>query len=848
MFLLLALAMPFFLYGKEPSIFTPTLSADALVSDDTVATTDSAGGTDLIVRPDTPEDLTVAADTLPRDVLEALLLHLQDLNATPSPARRAGGTPLLTGKTYKDQNGHVTLKETYEYDDSERQIRTISEYYDASGTHTSSSSITELGYSGNTQVFNTTFTWANNQWEGTTRSEYIYNDNNRQITNITYSWNPSYNYWTPTASTTYQYDALFRVPEQWTWTIDNATKKLKPATRTQQEWDERRNLILKVVYQGGQDANGEWLGGSGGTKNIYEYQTYGTANKKVLDEAYTWNNGWVGKANGKTTWSYTPDGSNVIEEVKYNWTSGAYTPASSKEYTYDDAKHQTSYFPYKWTNGNKIGNGTGTRTVYTGNNQDSVLTYTWNTTNNCWIMTKAVLKQTTGILTITGTLNYAAQTGIVSSGTLTYTYTHSSTASSVVTQQASAGLLVRKDSTYTVKSGSVNVLQEKYTWDATANQWIAATKTVDIRGGVVTSGTLTYTWSNGQWVLQKGTKKESSTDSSGATVSLTYNCSNDSNWTVSSGYKTTSITDADGASVSLTHTYVIASSTWKLANGTKNITFTDATGATVSLNFNCVPGTPDSTWTLKSGTRTPSNQYDADNHLVRQAAYYCSSDSIWKVSSLKTWAYDQAGHQIAYAEFKKDSVPNYRTASAYNENNKLLYQERFNYENSIWKGDFRYEYDYDDAGRTTLIIHYSSWLNNSWRVGAKDEMEFDSNGREVIHATYTWEGGVWAPIFKYISTYNATGKKDTYITQVNVNGAWTNRTKEVYTYAANGSTITQTDTYSWVNNDWLNTEAHHTQYDATNPTLLRSELNITRDENGDITSYELIEYQYSTDN
>ena len=71
MFLLLALAMPFFLYGKEPSIFTPTLSADALVSDDTVATTDSAGGTDLIVRPDTPEDLTVAADTLPRDVLEA---------------------------------------------------------------------------------------------------------------------------------------------------------------------------------------------------------------------------------------------------------------------------------------------------------------------------------------------------------------------------------------------------------------------------------------------------------------------------------------------------------------------------------------------------------------------------------------------------------------------------------------------------------------------------------------------------------------------------------------------------------------------------------------------------------
>ena len=234
--------------------------------------------------------LTVEADTLPSDVLEALLAHIADCNSPQqAPVRRAGSTPLLTGKTVKDENGNITQSETYDYDSNDRKIRTTTEYYDAEGTHQASSSITEYAYNGNTQVMNTAYMWANNQWEGNTRRETVYNDNNKQITIANYSWNPNYNYWTPTATTTYEYDSKLRVPEQWTWAIDNTTKKLIPATRTQQEWDAKNNLILKTVYKGGQDANGNWLGGSGGTKNIYEFQDYGSANKKVLDEAYTWN-------------------------------------------------------------------------------------------------------------------------------------------------------------------------------------------------------------------------------------------------------------------------------------------------------------------------------------------------------------------------------------------------------------------------------------------------------------------------------------------------------------------------------------------------------------------------------
>ena len=251
----------------------------------------------IAIVPDTIpfEDFSIEPDTLPWEIRE-FAESMMD-NTQHAPIRKAGATTHLDSVVYTNQNGAVTKILRYDYDESERQYRTTTEYFDpATGAHTSSSTISEYGYDGNTRTTTASYKWANNRWEGNTRNEKVYkviNSSSKQITDVTYSWNPSYSFWTPTQTITYQFDNSLRVPEQWTWKIDATTKNLKPAERIQQDWDAKNNLILKITYKGGTTngaADGTWIGGSGGNKHLYEYRTFGTANKKVNDEEYpSWN-------------------------------------------------------------------------------------------------------------------------------------------------------------------------------------------------------------------------------------------------------------------------------------------------------------------------------------------------------------------------------------------------------------------------------------------------------------------------------------------------------------------------------------------------------------------------------
>ena len=823
MFLLLALAMPFFLYGEEPSIFTPTLSADALVSDDTVATTDSAGGTDLIVRPDTPEDLTVAADTLPRDVLEALLIHLQDLNATPSPARRAGGTvTLLDSSITVDQNGTPTKKMVYDYDERNRNYKTTTYFY-TNGIPNGTSHVQEKvfdGTSSSSTILNTKYQWdaTSSQWKGQSRTETVYDDTHHTISNVTYSWNPSYTYWTPTASTTYLYDALFRVPEQWTWTIDNSTKKLNPSTRTQQEWDDRNNLILKVVYKGGQNAHGEWLGGSGGTKNIYEYQTYGTANKKVLDEAYTWNtslNQWVGKTSGKTTWEYTPNGSYETAKVIFNWnnTTLTYDTASATYKEYDAANHELSSFAYKWTNGVRAGNGTGTHSTYTGNNKDSVYSYTWR--NGAWECTKIVIKLVNAAnkVTVNETQNYNASGVGSGSGTYTYYAANNTTVTGTAVYTFANSIWTPKDSTAYIYIGSTKIADETYTWSTTLNNWVGKTHKEYFSGSGWTANiTKTYNSSTETWVITSGSKTLSFTDTDGASGTITYTCNSDSIWQISTGSKSRSFTDLSGASVSLT---------WALNS--------------------------DSVWSIKSGTRVPQNQKDARGNVILQSSYYCSTDSVWKVTSYTVWEYNSNNNQIYYAKFNKDSIPSDLSIAIYNSSGVKTKEEQYTWSNSQWTGAHCYVYGYA-ADSTTLISQtiYHGWNStcNAWRGSSRSEWVYDISGQRVSQIDFTWNNNncSWVYNIRHTFTYNTSGNVVTDIEERYSNNAWNNYQKKEYAYI--GSTMTVNNTYNWQNNQWVLSLLNETTL-SSGSSFVASEINATY-QNGNISTHNETTYLSGT--
>ncbi len=792
LFLLLALAMPFFLYGKEPSIFTPTLSADALVFDDTVATTDSAGGTDLIVRPDTPEDLTVAADTLPGDVLEALLLHLQDLNATPSPARRAGGTvTLLDSSITVDQNGTPTKKMVYDYDERNRNYKTTTYFY-TNGIPNGTSQVQEKvfdGTSSSSTILNTKYQWdaTSSQWKGQSRTETVYDDTHHTISNVTYSWNPSYTYWTPTASTTYQYDALFRVPEQWTWTIDNSTKKLNPSTRTQQEWDDRNNLILKVVYKGGQNAYGEWLGGSGGTKNIYEYQTYGTANKKVLDEAYTWNtslNQWVGKTSGKTTWEYTPNGSYETAKVIFNWnnTTAAYDSATATFNGYD-ANNNIYTISYKWTSGFKSGTAY-TRNVFTGSQKDSTLTYSW--INNKWI------EKTVKAFNIKGKT------------TLDISWTYSG---EIPTASSKKTVTIYNTDNSTVYTNLI------YKWNVNAEKWelSSGSKTENVLGG-----SIRYSCgSDSSWYATGGSKTitEVGLDGLTATIYYTYNTS-DHKWAILTGNKSITFTNTDGSSVVLTYT-CSNDSIWVLG-GSKNLSFIDSQGASIVLKYSC---NSDSIWSITSGTKTPADIVDEHGNILVAAVYYCNTDSIWKINSYRTQIFNESNLLIESSSFLKDSVPNSKFVKTYNSQNQVITEAEYKWNRTAqtYLGEYLYEYEYA-ADNTTLIgnaIYYrGSGSCSTWRGSSYMTWSYNNSGNEIERIVYQWN---------------------------NSECKWEYSVKYNYEYA--NTTLMSTYTYTWSSalNDWVITTLNTKTTDG-------KEMSTSYSSNGIMTSYRETSYVAGTSN
>ena len=90
----------------------------------------------------------------------------------------------------------------------------------------------------------------------------------------------------------------------------------------------------------------------------------------------------------------------------------------------------------------------------------------------------------------------------------------------------------------------------------------------------------------------------------------------------------------------------------------------------------------------------------------------------------------------------------------------------YNWILSAWRGNFKYEYRYDDKGNETMYALYDGWnsSSNTWIASYKRESEYDSSGNETMYASYDWDSSTdtWKGNSKYEYQYDNKGNQTMY--------------------------------------------------------------------------------------
>ncbi len=830
LFLLLALAMPFFLYGKEPSIFTPTLSADALVFDDTVATTDSAGGTDLIVRPDTPKDLTVAADTLPKDILEVYLAHIANKEHPQRVPRKASNSTPHLDSTIVIKNGEIFQKIIYQADNLGRDYRTITYSY-TNGVPNGNSTIEEHVYEGTTigdaalYLMTSHYSYRDAKWIGSSRTEYVLDDLHNTITKITYQWNTTYQFWTPTNSITYKprkVKQYYDVEEEIHYNI-GTNNKLIPISLHKKDWDERGNKILDVYYNGGV-VNGEWKNLAGDTKIINEYTLYMTRDRQTLEEIYTWDNsvGWKGANKKKTTWVYSKDGTLTLEKIIYNWdaSNNAYYRYSGTFNDYlkinniEDQKYPTLSETCIWSTTGVMTGRTCTYTRYTGTHKDSTIVNTWIANNGRWYPSQVTIYSPTNTTT---------------AETISWFYNNNGVATS-----SSRRTLFNTD-TITINGTTTITNNIVFKWDPSILDWTTSTKKI-IYQGLNWTATVNYKYINGLWIVDaNNSSKVYSSTQNGEEIHITYvpqNGIEDTIWTIAQGTKIVN-SSSNGTMIHLEYASETGGVTpiWTITTGTKTFN-SSIDGTTIHLEYTTQAGGAEPVWLIASGTKSIVNTVIGieTTHLNYIAATGTEDPPVWIENGgsrvLNISSADTIGSITYIYTASSSSVIGIKTLNTTDISGNSIYlkwQLTLNDTDSVWniiEGTKVPQDEVDSHGKTTRILaYYWNTEEHKWKVSSGYIYEYDYRTNEAGELVQEVQLGLDSTIISETTRqYN-----EMHMPTVIVNyDHGTPSYRQEYTYADDGITVKDNTHYiGWNNicNSWDGISKKTTLYDENVPTL-----------------------------
>lgn len=211
-------------------------------------------------------------------------------------------------------------------------------------------------------------------------------------------------------------------------------------------------------------------------------------------------------------------------------------------------------------------------------------------------------------------------------------------------------------------------------------------------------------------------------------------------------------------------------------------------------------------WITASSTWQPSDSslywYNQQNkNTLGVYSSYNTSTSLWDRGFIQYFEYDVNGNitlqvdsqlnPASYSYSKKES-------RNYNGNNQVtaITSKRWNIYINDWFNSRRYQYTYDTAGNSTLLLqeNYDSTAA-AWK--SYERYIYIYHGDNLVDTTLDeyWVSNSWKSYRRYINTYDANGNKITELAENYNNGtmAWDKNYKTEYTYDANNRVLTKTN-------------------------------------------------------
>ena len=174
-----------------------------------------------------------------------------------SPMRTTASGCLTDSILTFNADSVLTEATIYDYDASNRTIRTTVWKYDVTGGILGTSSKTEYCFdTRGDQVYTASYTWntATNDWKGSSKTEFVYNEVHKMESQITYSW--VNNTWLPQNAYVYDYDAVGNNTEYATYS--RSGNHLVPKNRYVYAYNADKKKLLEEYY--GSYSNGSWAG------------------------------------------------------------------------------------------------------------------------------------------------------------------------------------------------------------------------------------------------------------------------------------------------------------------------------------------------------------------------------------------------------------------------------------------------------------------------------------------------------------------------------------------------------------------------------------------------------------
>lgn len=167
-------------------------------------------------------------------------------------------------------------------------------------------------------------------------------------------------------------------------------------------------------------------------------------------------------------------------------------------------------------------------------------------------------------------------------------------------------------------------------------------------------------------------------------------------------------------------------------------------------------------------------------------------------------------HERVYKEIDNgDYTSNYTILSAY---------YNWSETDQAWKGDYKYEYDYDESGNRILDSYLSDWDDEENSYGYRYHSEYDDNGNRILN------------------------KRQNYI----ADDVWVNSWEDRYAYDDNGNQTMRSDQYSWDSDLDYYTNGYRYTY-SFNTLSQRIESIYDRFNEGEWTASSKNEYAYDSE-